>query len=146
MSENYIPSTSGWVRDQVATIEETGDTRSVSVLERPVVMLTMRGRRTGGIRKVPLMRVEHGGVYAAVASMGGAPDHPQWYRNLVADPNITLQDGTESWPAVAREVTGEEREQWWERCVAAYPPYADYQEKTDRLIPVLVLEPATAPS
>ncbi len=144
MSENYIPSTAGWVRDQVATIEETGDTRSVSVLDRPVVMLTMRGRRTGGIRKVPLMRVEHDGVYAAVASKGGAPEHPQWYANLQADPTITLQDGTRSWAAVAREVTGEEREQWWERCVAAYPPYADYQVKTDRLIPVLVLEPVEA--
>jgi deazaflavin-dependent oxidoreductase (nitroreductase family) len=146
MSENYIPSAAGWVRDQVATIEETGDTRSVSVMERPVVMLTMRGRRTGGIRKVPLMRVEHDGVYAAVASKGGAPEHPQWYRNLQAHPDITLQDGTDSWPAVAREVTGEERERWWERCVAAYPPYAEYQERTDRLIPVLVLEPATTRS
>ncbi len=142
MSENYIPSTSGWVRDQVETIEETGDTGSVSVMDRPVVMLTMRGRRTGAIRKVPLMRVEHDGVYAAVASKGGAPEHPQWYANLQADPTITLQDGTRSWTAVAREVTGEERRQWWERCVAAYPPYAEYQVKTDRLIPVLVLEPA----
>ena len=136
----YLPSPSGWVRQQVETIEATGDTRSVQVMDRPVIMLTMRGAKTGGIRKVPVMRVEHDGVYAAVASKGGAPEHPQWYANLQADPRVTLQDGTESWPAVAREVTGAEREQWWERCVAAYPPYADYQTKTDRLIPVFVLE------
>ena len=135
----YLPSPSGWVRQQVETIEATGDTRSVQVMDRPVIMLTMRGAKTGGIRKVPVMRVEHEGVYAAVASKGGAPEHPQWYANLQADPRVTLQDGTESWPAVAREVTGAEREQWWERCVAAYPPYADYQTKTDRLIPVFVL-------
>ena len=141
MSDHYIPSPTEWVRKQVETIEATGDTRSVSILDRPVVMLTMRGRSTGALRKVPLMRVEHDGVYAAVASKGGAPEHPVWYGNLLADPRVTLQDGTESWSAVARELTGEERAQWWERCVAAYPPYADYQEKTDRLIPVLVLEP-----
>ncbi len=145
MSESqYVPSPTRWVRRQVETIEATGDTRSVSVLNRPVVMLTMRGAKTGAVRKVPLMRVEHDGVYAAVASKGGAPDHPKWYANLQADPRITLQDGTDSWPAVAREITGTEREQWWERCVAAYPPYADYQTKTDRLIPVLLLEPAPA--
>ncbi len=142
MSDDYIPSPSDWVREQVSTIDETGDTRSVSVMDRPVVMLTMRGRRTGAIRKVPLMRVEHDGTYAAVASKGGAPEHPVWYGNLQADPTITLQDGTESWTAVAREISGAEREQWWDRCVAAYPPYADYQTKTDRLIPVLLLERA----
>ena len=139
--DTYIPSPSGWVRRQVEKIEATGDTRSVHIMNLPVVMLTMRGAKTGGIRKVPLMRVEHDGVYAAVASQGGAPKHPQWYANLRADPRITLQDGTVSWPAVAREVSGAEREVWWERCVAAYPPYADYQTKTERLIPVLVLEP-----
>ncbi|PKW25697.1 nitroreductase family deazaflavin-dependent oxidoreductase [Phycicoccus duodecadis] len=142
MSDDYIPSPSTWVREQVEKIDATGDTRSVSVMDRPVVMLTMRGAKTGAVRKVPLMRVEHDGVYAAVASKGGAPEHPLWYANLQADPKITLQDGTRSWPAVAREITGEERAQWWERCVAAYPPYAEYQEKTDRLIPVLVLEPS----
>ncbi len=141
---DYVPSPSTWVREQVETIEATGDTRSVQVLDRPVVLMSMRGRRSGATRKVPVMRVEHDGVYAAVASKGGAPEHPQWYANLLAHPAITLQDGTESWPAVAREVHGEEREQWWQRCVAAYPPYAEYQTKTDRLIPVLVLEPATA--
>ena len=138
----YVPSPSAWVWEQVAAIEAQGDTRAVSVMDRPVVMLTMRGRKTGAVRKVPLMRVEHDGVYAAVASRGGAPEHPQWYANIQADPRITLQDGTRSWPAVAREITGPEREAWWQRCVAAYPPYADYQTKTDRLIPVFVLEPA----
>ncbi|NHA66816.1 nitroreductase family deazaflavin-dependent oxidoreductase [Phycicoccus flavus] len=142
MSDEYIPSPTEWVRDQVSTIEETGDTRSVQVMDRPVVMLTMRGRKSGALRKVPLMRVEHEGVYAAVASKGGAPEHPVWYGNLRADPHLTLQDGTESWPAVAREIHGEERAQWWDRCVAAYPPYTEYQEKTDRQIPVLVLERA----
>ena len=139
---HYVPSPTTWVREQVERIEATGTTRAVSVMDRPVVMLTMRGARSGAIRKVPLMRVEHEGVYAAVASQGGAPEHPQWYANLRADPRITLQDDTRSWPAVAREVTGAEREEWWERCVAAYPPYADYQRRTDRLIPVLLLEPA----
>ena len=141
MSENYIPSPTDWVREQVEKIEETGDTRSVSVMDRPVVMLTMRGRKSGAVRKVPLMRVEHDGVYAAVASKGGAPEHPVWYGNLLADPRVTLQDGTESWATVAREIEGEERAQWWERCVAAYPPYTEYQENTDRQIPVLLLEP-----
>ena len=108
MSDHYIPSPSAWVREQVEAIEATGDTRAVSIMDRPVVMLTMRGRKTGALRKVPLMRVEHDGVYAAVASKGGAPDHPVWYRNLLAHPRITLQDGTRSWTAVAREVTGEE--------------------------------------
>ncbi len=144
-SENeYIPSPSGWVRKQVEAIEAAGDTRAVSIMHRPVVLLTMRGRRTGAIRKVPLMRVEHEGLYAAVASKGGAHEHPEWYANLRADPRITLQDGTRSWAAVAREVTGTERELWWQRCVAAYPPYADYQARTDRLIPVFLLEPAEA--
>ena len=138
---DYIPSPSGWVREQVEKIEATGDTRSVHIMNRPVVMLTMRGAKTGGIRKVPLMRVEHDGVYAAVASQGGAPEHPKWYGNLRANPQITLQDATESWGAVAREITGAERDEWWVRCVAAYPPYADYQLKTERLIPVFVLEP-----
>lgn len=143
MSQEYLPSPTGWVREQVETIEATGDTRSVSVTGRPVVMLTMRGRRSGAVRKVPLMRVEHDGVYAAVASKGGAPEHPQWYANLRADPTVTLQDGTRSWAAVAREATGAEREEWWKRAVDAYPPYAQYQERTQRLIPVLVLEPVT---
>ena len=139
--DEYVPSPTTWVREQVEKIESTGTTRAVSVMDRPVVMLTMRGARTGAIRKVPLMRVEHEGVYAAVASKGGTPEHPQWYANLQANPRITLQDDTRSWEALAREVTGAERDAWWDRCVAAYPAYADYQTRTDRLIPVLLLEP-----
>ncbi|MFC7594723.1 nitroreductase family deazaflavin-dependent oxidoreductase [Terrabacter sp. GCM10028922] len=138
----YLPSPSDWVRRQVEEIERTGTTDSVHIMNRPVVLLTMRGARTGAVRKVPLMRVEHEGAFAAVASKGGAPEHPQWYRNMLAHPDIEVQAGTETFPARARELSGEEREQWWERCVAAYPPYAEYQTKTDRLIPVFVLEPA----
>lgn len=137
----YAPSPSEWVREQVDTIEETGTTTSVHIQHRPVVLLTMRGRASGKVRKVPLMRVEHDGVYAAVASKGGAPDHPLWYGNLLADPDLDLQDGTEVTARRAREVSGAEREEWWARCVEAFPPYAEYQTKTDRLIPVLLLEP-----
>ena len=108
----------------------------------PVVVLTTLGRRTGKVRKTPLMRVEHEGAYAVVASLGGAPQHPVWYHNVVAHPQVGLQDGPERHEYVAREVDGAERELWWERAVAAYPPYADYQEKTSRRIPVLVLERA----
>ncbi len=136
----YVPSPSDWVRKQVEEIERTGTTESVHIQNRPVVLLTMRGRKSGKVRKVPLMRVEHDGDFAAVASKGGAPEHPKWYRNLQAHPDIDLQVGTETWSARARELSGEEREQWWERCVAAFPPYAEYQTKTDRLIPVFVLE------
>ena len=137
----YVPSPSAWVRKQVDTIERTGTTDSVDIMGLPVVLLTMQGARTGAVRKVPLMRVEHEGTFAAVASKGGAPEHPQWYRNMLAHPDIELQAGTETFPVRARELSGEERDQWWERCVAAYPPYAQYQTKTDRLIPVFVLEP-----
>ena len=134
-------SPSDWVRGQTEKIFETGTTGSVDIGGRPVVLLTIRGRRSGKLHKVPLMRVEHEGRYAAVASKGGAPDHPVWYANLVANPHIELQDGTVTREYDARELTGEEREQWWERAVAAYPDYADYQTRTDRQIPVLVLEP-----
>jgi deazaflavin-dependent oxidoreductase (nitroreductase family) len=140
ISGTYVPSAAKWVRDQVEKIEETGTTRSVHVMDRPVIMLTMRGARSGSVRKVPVMRVEHDGAYAAVASKGGAPEHPQWYHNLVAHPEVELQDDTETWTARARQVTGEERAAWWQRCVDAYPPYVEYQERTDREIPVFVLE------
>lgn len=136
----YIPSPSAWVRKQVGTIEATGTTESVHIQHRPVVLLTMLGARSGSVRKVPLMRVEHEGTYAAVASQGGAPQHPQWYHNLQAHPELDLQVGTETFPVRARELSGEERERWWEICVAHFPPYAEYQTKTDRLIPVFVLE------
>jgi deazaflavin-dependent oxidoreductase (nitroreductase family) len=136
----YVPSPTPWVRDQVERIEAEGTTRAVSIQNRQVVLLTMLGV-SGKVRKVPLMRVEHEGVYAAVASKGGAPEHPQWYANIRKNPVLDLQDDDRTWTVRARELSGTEREQWWERCVAAFPPYADYQTKTDRLIPVFVLEP-----
>jgi len=137
----YVPSPRKGSRDQVSEIERTGTTDSVDIMGLPVVLLTMVGAKTGTIRKVPLMRVEHDGLYAAVASLGGAPDHPQWYWNLRRKPEVDLQDGTVVTRRQARELEGPEREAWWERCVAAFPPYASYQRKTDRLIPVFVLEP-----
>ena len=136
----YAPSAAAWVRDQVEAIEAKGTTRAVEIMGRPVVLLTMLGV-SGKVRKVPLMRVEHNGRCAAVASKGGAPEHPKWYRNLKKNPVLDLQDVDRTWTARARELEGAEREEWWERCVAAYPPYAEYQTKTDRLIPVFVLEP-----
>jgi len=139
----YVPSPSDWVRKQVDTIEETGTTESVDIQGRPVVLLTMNGV-TGSVRKVPLMRVEHEGLYAAVASKGGAPEHPKWYANLRKNPVLEVQDGTRSWVAKARELEGAERDAWWSRCVAAFPNYAQYQQNTDRLIPVFVLEPFSA--
>ena len=106
-----------------------------------MVIFTTRGRKSGKIRKTPLMRVEHDGAYAMVASQGGSPKHPVWYHNLKADPEaLTVQDGPEPFDARARELSGEEREEWWERAVAAYPTYAEYQRKTDRLIPVFLAE------
>lgn len=132
----------GWVRDQLAAIDAAGDTRAVDLDGRSIVVFTVRGARSGLLRRVPLMRVEHDGAYAAVASYGGAPKHPAWYHSMAANPRVDLQDGTEVREMVARQVEGAERAEWWERCVAAFPPYAEYQEKTDRLIPVLVCEPA----
>ncbi len=133
-------SPEGWVRDQTLKILETGTTESVDIKGRPVVLVTTRGAKSGKLRKVPLMRVEHDGVYAIVASLGGAPKHPVWYYNVKADPKVDLQDGTVTKDYVAREVFGEEKAVWWERAVAAYPPYAEYQAKTDRQIPVFVLD------
>ena len=137
----YVPSTAGWVRDQVEKIEAAGDTGAVQVQDRPVIMLTMRGHRSGAVRKVPVMRVEDGGRFVAVASQGGAPEHPAWYWNLVADPEIDVQAGTETFPARARELEGKERFDWWVRAVEAFPPYAEYQVRTQREIPVFLLEP-----
>jgi deazaflavin-dependent oxidoreductase (nitroreductase family) len=130
-----------WVRDQTERILQAGTTEGVTVADRPVVLITTTGAKSGKLRYVPLMRVEHEGRYAMVASKGGAPEHPAWYANVQANPEVTLQDGTATGRFRAREVAGEERAQWWERAVEAYPPYAEYQQKTDRLIPVLVLEP-----
>jgi len=139
--DDYAPSPAEWVRQQVAAIEAAGDTNAVDLNGLPVMVLTMRGAKSGKIRKVPLMRVEHDGVYLAVASKGGAPSDPQWYLNLKADPDLVVQDGTLKHDVRARELEGPERQQWWERAVAAFAPYAEYQQKTDRTIPILVLEP-----
>jgi len=124
-------------------IESSGGTKGTTMRDMPVVVITMRGAVSGKIRKVPVMRVEHDGSYAAVASKGGAPHHPLWYRNLLAHPDVEVQDGTTRVALRARELVGDERQTWWERAVAAYPDYADYAKKTDRLIPVFVLEPAS---
>ncbi|MGW7005103.1 nitroreductase family deazaflavin-dependent oxidoreductase [Streptomyces sp. NPDC054933] len=139
----YEPSPEQWVRDQVALYESSGGTEGTTMRGLPVVILTTRGAKSGKIRKNPLMRVEHEGTYAVVASLGGAPKHPVWYHNVVADPHVELQDGPLRQDMTAREVTGEEKALWWDRAVAAFPDYADYQKKTDREIPVFVLEPTT---
>jgi deazaflavin-dependent oxidoreductase (nitroreductase family) len=140
----YEPSPQGWVRDQVEEYESSGGTRGTTLRDTglPVVIITNRGARSGKVRKTPLMRVEHGGRYAAVASQGGAPEHPRWYYNFRANPRVQLQDGPVKRDMTAREVTGAERDEWWERAVAAYPPYAEYQQNTSREIPVFVLGPA----
>ncbi|MGQ0846279.1 MAG: nitroreductase family deazaflavin-dependent oxidoreductase [Sporichthyaceae bacterium] len=130
-----------WVRDQTEQILRTGTTDGVTVFDRPVVLFTVIGAKTGKERLVPLMRVEHDGRYAMIASKGGAPEHPAWYANVQANPAVKLQDGTTVANYTTREVDGAEREEWWARAVEAFPPYAEYQEKTDRLIPVLVVEP-----
>lgn len=139
----YVPSAAGWVREQVAAYEASGGAHANTLRDTgmPVVIITYRGKRTGSVRKIALMRVEHDGRYALVASKGGAPQHPEWYFSLDADANIMLQDGPEPADFVVREIEGAERAEWWERSVAAYPPYAEYQEKTDRLIPVFLAEP-----
>jgi len=141
----YQPSTQKWVRDQVDTYEQSGGLKGTTLRDLPVVIVTSTGAKSGKIRKTPLMRVEHDGTYAAVASQGGAPTHPTWYYNLLADPRVELQDGPVRCDMIARELTGEEKAMWWKTAVAAYPPYADYQAKTDREIPVFVLEPARTP-
>lgn len=137
----YAPGAFDWAREQVEEYESSGGTKGTALRGMPVVIMTMKGARTGKLRKVPVMRVEHDGVYAAVASLGGAPKNPVWYNNLVANPHIELQDGPDKRDMVAREVTGDEKAIWWARAVEAYPDYADYQKKTDRQIPVFVLEP-----
>ena len=136
----YSPSTSDWARKQAELYESSGGTKGTTLRGMPVVVLWTVGAKSGKIRKTPLMRVEHDGDYAVVASLGGAPQHPVWYHNVVANPHVELQDGPERHDYTAREVTGEEKALWWERAVAAYPDYASYQERTDREIPVFVLE------
>lgn len=135
---DYVPSTRSHVRNQVEVYERSGGTKGNTQLGLPIVIVTMRGAKTRKLRKVALMRVEHEGEYALVASIGGAPKHPLWYHNLVANPEIALQDGPEPVDMTVRLVTGEERDAWWERAVEAFPNYADYQKKTRREIPVFV--------
>ena len=139
----YEPSPSPWVRDQVELYERSGGAEGNKLpgTDMSVVIVTNMGARSGKVRKTPVMRVEHDGKYAMVASQGGKPTHPLWYHNIVAHPEVVLQDGSATQEMVAREVTGDEKAQWWERAVAAYPPYAEYQQKTTRQIPVFVLEP-----
>lgn len=139
----FRPAT-GWVQDQLDTIARTGDTGSVDIQGLPVVVLTILGAKSGLWRRVPLMRVEQDGMFAVVASAGGAPKHPVWFHNLTANPDIEIQDGTETTEVRARLLSGPERARWWDICVAAFPPYAEYQVKTDREIPVLLLEPTAA--
>ena len=141
VEEDYEPSPRAWVREQVELYEGSGGTQGTTLRDTglPVVVITNRGVRTGKVRKTPLMRVEHDGRYAIVASLGGAPKHPVWYHNVKANPRVELQDGTESHDYEAREVFGEEKAAWWERAVQAGPDYANYQKKTERQIPVFVL-------
>ncbi|MGQ0432355.1 MAG: nitroreductase family deazaflavin-dependent oxidoreductase [Microthrixaceae bacterium] len=137
----YVPSTWDWVREQVEEYEASGGERANTLRDTglPIIIVTTRGKTTGKIRKLALMRVEHDGEYALVASVGGAPENPTWYYNIVADPSaLMIQDGPEAHDYVAREVEGDERALWWERAVAAFPTYATYQTNTERRIPVLV--------
>lgn len=135
----YAPSPSQRSRDQVELYESSGGTEGTTLNGLPVIIVTCNGAKSGKVRKVPLMRVEHDGEYLAVASMGGAPKHPVWYYNLKTDPNVQVQDGPAVWDMTARQLSGEERATWWKRAVDAFPNYAKYQEKTDRQIPVFLL-------
>jgi deazaflavin-dependent oxidoreductase (nitroreductase family) len=141
----YEPSAWDWVRDQVEAIESSGGTDGLTLFDTgiPVVIVTSRGAKSGKLRKNPVMRVEHDGKYAAIASKGGDPKNPTWYYNIKADPHVEVQDGAQKFDMVAREITGAEKAEWWTRGAAIYPPYDEYQAATDREIPVFVLEPAT---
>ena len=136
----YVPSTLQWVRDQVEEYEASGGQRGNTLRDTgiPVIIVTMRGAASGDVRKIALMRVEHDGEYALVASMGGAPKNPAWFNNLVAEPHVMIQDGPAPFDADVRIVIGEERRLWWDRSVAVFAPYAEYQNKTARVIPVFV--------
>ncbi|MDA4109467.1 nitroreductase family deazaflavin-dependent oxidoreductase [Mycolicibacterium holsaticum] len=141
LSGDYEPSPWDWVREHADQILESGSTEGAQMKGKPLILLTTVGAKTGKIRKTPLMRVEHDGEYAIVASLGGAPKHPVWYHNVKAHPRVELQDGAVTRDYEAREVFGDDKATWWERAVAAWPDYAEYQEKTDRVIPVFVLTP-----
>ncbi len=139
LTGEYEPSTSDWARKQAELFESSGGTEGTTLRGMPIILLTTVGAQSGKLRKTPLMRVEHNGEYAVVASLGGAPKHPVWYFNLRKDPHVELQDGPVKRDYLAREVSGDEKAVWWERAVAAYPDYAEYQKKTARQIPVFVL-------
>jgi len=139
----YEPSSAKWVRDQVEEYESSGGTRGTTLRGVPVVVVTSVGASSGKLRKNPVMRVEHDGVYAAVASKGGTPQNPAWYRNLVEHPLVELQDGAAKADYTAHETSGEERALWWKRALEVWPDYADYQTETDRQIPVFALEPVS---
>ncbi len=141
LTGEYEPSPSDWARNQAERFEQSGGTEANTLRGMPIIVVTSIGAKSGKLRKTPLMRVERNGEYAAVASLGGAPKHPVWYYNLKQNPRVELQDGPVKRDYVAREVTGDEKAVWWERAVAAYPDYADYQRKTTREIPVFVLSP-----
>jgi len=141
----YAPSPWQWVRDQVAEYEASGGARANTLMDTglPIIVVTTRGAKSGKRRKNPVMKVEHDGEYALVASKGGAPANPEWYHNLVTHPDeVVLQDGPEPVAVAIRQVIGDEKAAWWERAVAAYPPYAEYQEKTARQIPVFIASPS----
>jgi len=140
LNGEYAPSPSDWVREQVEKYEASGGTEGNTLRGVPIIVITSRGAKSGKLRKNPVMRVEHEGSYAAVASNGGDPEHPAWFHNFVADPRVQVQDGPEPHEYVARRVEGEERAAWWQRANAVWPHYDEYQTKTDREIPVFVLE------
>ena len=142
LTGEYAPSTSEWARKQAERFEASNGAEANTLRGKPIILLTSVGAKTGKLRKTALMRVEHDGEYVVVASMGGAPEHPVWYYNLKQHPQVELQDGAERHDYIARELEpGEERDAWWERSVEAWPDYANYQQKTDRLIPVFLLTP-----
>ncbi|GAA1862382.1 nitroreductase family deazaflavin-dependent oxidoreductase [Microbacterium koreense] len=141
LTGEYKPSTAEWARTQAETFEATAGTEAATMRDKPIIVLTTVGSKTGALRKTALMRVEHEGVYAVVASMGGAPREPAWAGNMRKQPHVELQDGADKRDYTAREVSGDERDVWWERAVEAWPDYANYQTKTDRVIAVFVLEP-----
>jgi deazaflavin-dependent oxidoreductase (nitroreductase family) len=144
LTGDYVPSTSDWARKQAEAFEASDGSRANLLRGKPIIVLTTVGAKTGGLRKTALMRVEHDGGYAVVASKGGAPEPPQWYWNLRKNPHVELQDGDVKRDYLARELAGEERSEWWARAVEAWPDYEKYQTRTDRLIAVFVLEPIEA--
>ena len=141
LTGEYEPSSTDWAREQAEQFERTAGAEANTLRGRPIIVLTSVGAKSGKIRKTPLMRVEHDGEYAVVASLGGAPKHPVWYYNLKANPHVELQDGAVKRDYTAREVTGEEKELWWKRATATWPDYDEYQTKTSREIPIFVLSP-----